>query len=152
MDAKRRAMYGSLVGAASTLALSGLRELMNRAGLVHQTAPEQVVARLEDLGLIKERSASTRRSLILAAHYAYGAGAGAAFGLLRRERGGLAAETAVGSALGVLSWGAGWSTWLPLVGVHAAPWAQNTPRVLLPVADHAFFGAVWGIIHHLTSR
>ncbi len=151
MNAKKRAV-GSLGGAASTLALSGLRRLMNRAGLVHETAPQQVVARLEELGLIEERSAGTRRILILAAHYAYGAGAGAAFGLLRRERGGLASETAVGSALGVLSWGAGWSTWLPLVGVHAAPWAQNTPRVLLPVADHAFFGAVWGIIHHLTSR
>ena len=152
MEAKKRAIYGSMGGAASTLALSLLRMLMNRAGLIHETAPQQVVARLEELELIEKRSAGARRVLIFAAHYAYGAGAGTAFGLLRRERGGLAEECAVGAALGVLSWGAGWATWLPLLGVHAAPWAQNTPRVLLPVADHAFFGAVWGAIHHLSTR
>ena len=75
-----------------------------------------------------------------------------AFGLLRRERGGLAEEAAVGSALGVLAWGAGWATWLPLTGVHKAPWTQRTPRVLLPVLDHTAFGAAWGLVNLALSR
>ena len=90
--------------------------------------------------------------LIVMAHWAYGAGTGAAFGLLRRERGRLTEEAAVGSALGVLAWGAGWSSWLPLTGVHKAPWTQKTPRVLLPVADHAVFGAAWGLVNLVLSR
>jgi hypothetical protein len=54
-------------------------------------------------------------------------------GLLRREIGGAAQEAATGSALGLLAWwGAGWSSWLPLAGVHASPWRQQTPKVLLP--------------------
>jgi hypothetical protein len=47
----------------------------------------------------------------------------------------------VGAARGVLSWGAGWAGWLPLAGVHPAPWTQKTPRALLPVLDHAAYGA-----------
>jgi hypothetical protein len=78
------------------------------------------------------------------AHYGYGVGAGTAFGLLRRERRGLATEGVVGAALGVLSWGAGWTTWLPLFGVEDAPWEGKTPEVLLPILDHAVFGAFWG--------
>ena len=55
--------------------------------------------------------------------------------------------SSVGSALGILAWGAGWASWLPLTGVHKAPWTQRTPRVLLPVIDHAVFGAVWGLLY-----
>ncbi len=88
----------------------------------------------------------------MVAHFAYGTGTGVVFGLLRRERGGAAEEAAVGSALGILAWGAGWATWLPLTGVHKAPWTQRTPRVLLPVIDHAVFGAAWGLINLALTR
>lgn len=147
MDWRKRALYGALGGFGGTLALSGLREGFARAGLVQTTAPEQVVDRLEELGLLEGRSPELRRALIVAAHLAYGVGIGAALGVLRRRRGGVAEEAAVGSALGLLAWGAGWSSWLPLTGVHEPPWEQETPKVLLPVVDHAFFGAVWALIY-----
>ena len=94
----------------------------------------------------------SRRLLTVAAHFAYGVGTGAAFGLLRRERGGPVEEAAVGSALGILAWGAGWSSWLPLTGVHKAPWTQETPKVLLPVMDHAVFGVAWGLLYRALRR
>lgn len=81
------------------------------------------------------------------AHYGYGVGAGTAFGLLRHKKRGLATEAAVGAALGVLSWGAGWTTWLPLFGVGDAPWEGKMPEVLLPILDHAVFGAFWGVTY-----
>jgi hypothetical protein len=107
----------------------------------------QVVDRMEEVGLVGDLSPRGRRSLSVIAHFAYGAGTGAAFGLLRREKGTPGEEAAVGSALGVLAWGAGWSSWLPLTGVHRPPWAQKTPRVLLPVIDHAVFGMAWGLLN-----
>lgn len=143
----RRMVYGALGGAGGTLALSGLRELFSLAGLVQETAPQQVVERLEELGLVEDWSPGARRLLAAAAHVAYGVGIGAVLGLVRDERGGVTEETAVGSALGILAWGAGWATWLPLTGVHRPPWKQRTPRVLLPVIDHAAFGAVWGFVY-----
>ena len=152
MDAKRRALAGALGGAAGTLVLSGLREALSRIGLVFETAPMQVVDRAEELGLLKDPSPGFRRALIALAHLAYGVGVGTALGLLRREVGGAAQEAAAGSALGLLAWGAGWSSWLPPTGVHAPPWSQQTPKVLLPVVDHAAYGAAWGLAYWALVR
>lgn len=143
----RRGTYGALSGLLATVALSGLRGALTRAGLVQKTAPEQVVDRLDELGLLEGWSPADRNTLAVAAHLVYGVGMGAAFGMLRRRRGGTVEEATVGSALGLLAWGAGWATWLPLTGVHDPPWEQESPKVLLPVLDHAFFGAVWALVH-----
>ena len=147
-----RASRGALAGLAATVVLTGLRQAWSKMGLVFETAPMQVVDRAEELNLFDDLSPVGRRVLTVFAHFAYGAGTGAAFGLLRRKRGKPAEEAAVGSALGVLAWGAGWSSWLPLTGVHEAPWTQKTPRVLLPVMDHAVFGAAWGLVNLVLSR
>jgi len=152
MDAKERAVKGALGGLGATVVLSGLREAWARVGLVFETAPMQVVDRAEEMGLVGDLSPMSRRLLGVAAHFAYGAGTGTAFGLLRREKGGPGEEAAVGSALGVLAWGAGWSSWLPLTGVHRPPWTQKSPRVLLPVIDHAVFGAAWGLLYRALRR
>lgn len=63
--------------------------------------------RIEEVGSVEGFSPVAHRALSVAAHCAYGVGAGAILGLLRRERGGTAEEAAVGAALGVLVWGAG---------------------------------------------
>ena len=147
MDLKERVLAGALGGVGGTLVLSGLREALSRMGLVFETAPMQVVERMEELGLVKLSSPGARRLLTAAAHFAYGMGTGTAFGFLRRERGGPTEEAAVGAALGLLAWGVGWASWLPLAGVHRAPWTQRTPKVLLPVLDHAMFGAAWGLAY-----
>ena len=152
MDAKRRAATGALGGLGATLVLTGLRQAWAKMGLVFETAPMQVVDRAEEVGLVGNLSPPSRRFLVVFAHFAYGAATGTTFGLLRRERGGPGEEAAVGSALGVLAWGAGWSSWLPLTGVHKAPWTQRTPKVLLPVMDHAVFGAAWGLLNRVLSR
>ena len=147
MDLRERVLAGALGGVGGTLVLSGLREALSRMGLVFDTAPIQVVNRAEELGLVKLSSPGARRLLTAAAHFAYGMGTGTAFGFLRRERGGPTEEAAVGAALGLLAWGVGWASWLPLAGVHRAPWTQRTPKVLLPVLDHAMFGAAWGLAY-----
>ena len=152
VGAKDRAVPGAVGGLGATVVLSGLREVLTRMGLVFDTAPMQVVDRAEEVGLVGDLSPAGHRLLTVVAHFAYGTGTGVVFGLLRRERGGAAEEAAVGSALGILAWGAGWATWLPLTGVHKAPWTQRTPRVLLPVIDHAVFGAAWGLINLALSR
>ena len=167
MDVKERALAGALGGFGGTFVLSGLRWALASIGMVFTTAPEQVVARAEDLGLLDRFSSGARKALVVAAHVAYGTGVGAVFGALRREpekpesdtaaelqgdRDDRLTEAAVGAALGVLSWGAGWAVWLPITDVHPAPWTQKTPRALLPVLDHAVFGAAWGLIYWTLTR
>jgi hypothetical protein len=127
--------------------LTGFRKVMAGFGAVGTTAPEQVVERLEELGLLDGWSSEARRVLTAGAHLAYGVGTGTVLGLLRREHGGAVEEASVGSALGVLAWGVGWASWLPLAGVHLPPWKQQTPKVLLPILDHVVFGAAWGLLY-----
>jgi hypothetical protein len=147
MTSARRAFYGALGGFGGTLALTGFREVLAAFDAVGTTAPEQVVERLEELGVLDGWSPEARRVLTAVAHLAYGVGTGMVLGLLRRRRGGATEEAAVGSALGALAWGAGWSSWLPLTGVHLPPWQQQDPKVLLPIVDHVVFGAVWGLLY-----
>jgi hypothetical protein len=147
MSLARRAFYGSLGGVGGTLVLTGFRKVLAGLGVVGTSAPEQVVERLEELGLLDGWSPEARRALTVVAHFVYGVGTGTTMGLLRRERGGVKEEAAVGSALGVLAWGAGWASWLPLAGVHLPPWKQQTPKVLLPILDHVVFGGVWGLLY-----
>jgi hypothetical protein len=148
----RRAFYGALGGLGGALVLTGFRKILAAIGVVETSAPEQVVERLEELGLVDDWSPEARRVLTGVAHLAYGVGTGTTLGLLRRERGGVAGEATVGSALGILSWGAGWASWLPLAGVHRPPWKQRSPKVLLPVLDHFVFGAVWGLVYRAIRR
>lgn len=113
----------------------------------------QVVDRAEELGLVKPSSPGARRLISGVAHLAYGVGTGTTLGLLRRKSGGAIEEAAVGSALGILVWSAGWASWLPLTGAHEPPWKMQSPKALLPVLDHAAFGATWGLIYRtLTSE
>ena len=152
MDAKSRLLAGALGGFGGTVVLSGLRGVLKKMGLVFDTAPTQVVDRVEELVAPEGFPVNTRRTLTWTAHVAYGVGTGAVFGLLRRESGGAGEEAAVGSSLGILAWGVGWSSWLPLAGVHRAPWTQRTPKVLLPVLDHAVYGAAWGLIYSALTQ
>ena len=152
MAARDRALTGALGGLGATIVLSGLRQAWSKIGLVFETAPMQVVDRVEELGLVGDPSPGGRRLLTVVAHFAYGMGAGTAFGFLRRERGGPTEEAAVGAALGLLVWGVGWASWLLLAGVHRAPWTERTPKVLLPVLDHAVFGAAWGLLYWVLRK
>ncbi len=152
MNATSRALLGTLGGLGGTLVLTVFRKMLAAVGTVDITAPEQVIERLEELGFLEDSSPAVRRMLVILAHIIYGAGTGAALGLLRRERGGTGEEAAVGSALGLLAWGAGWTSWLPLTGVHLPPWKQRTTKVLLPVLDHAVFGAAWGLVYRFLRK
>ncbi|HEV2741947.1 MAG TPA: hypothetical protein VGV91_02215 [Rubrobacter sp.] len=152
MDARSRAFAGGIGGVGATLVLSGLRWTWHWMGLVFDTAPTQVVDRAEEVFTREGFSPATRRVLAAVAHVAYGVSIGVAFGLLRRETGEKKVESAVGSSLGILAWGAGWASWLPLTGVHSPPWKQQSTKVLLPVIDHAVFGATWGLIFSTLTR
>jgi hypothetical protein len=167
MNRRDRVLTGAFAGFLATFLLSGLRKSLAGLGAIYTTAPEQVVRRAEELDPRKELSPWAKKAMMVAAHFAYGTGAGAVFGALRAEPGepeneaiaelrgdrrDTPSEAAVGAAPGVLSWGAGWAGWLPIAGVHPAPWTQRTTRAPLPVIDHAALGAAWGLIYWKFSR
>src|SRR4028118_709577 len=109
----RRAFNGALGGLGGTIVLTGFREALARVGAVGTSAPQQVVSRLEELGLVDDWSPGARRTLMAIAHVSYGVGVGTVMGLLRRESGSKVGEAAAGAALGALARGAGGPAALP---------------------------------------
>ncbi len=67
MELRERVLAGALGGAVGTLVLSGLREAWSRMGLVFDTAPMQVVDRVEELGLVGDLSTGMHRALSVVA-------------------------------------------------------------------------------------
>ena len=152
MKSAEKALAGAAGGVGGTLVLSALRSALREVGLVYETAPMQVVERLvQEADLPADRPVA-KGALSLAAHLAYGTTVGAALGALRDEADDAGTEAAVGMALGVLMWGVGWAGWLPIVGADRAPWNYHNPKVLLPIVDHAVYGAVWGVLFWALSR
>ena len=151
MKSAEKALAGAAGGVGGTLVLSALRSALRELGLVYETAPMQVVERLEQADLVADRPVA-KRALALAAHLAYGTGAGSALGALRRGPDDAVTEIVVGAALGVLLWGVGWAGWLPILGADRAPWSYHNPKVLLPILDHAVYGAAWGLLFWALSR
>ena len=82
-EARRRGSHGCCgegVGGSGwwgggTVVLSALRSALREVGLVYETAPMQVVERLEQADLVADRPVA-KHALALAAHIAYGTGAG----------------------------------------------------------------------------
>jgi hypothetical protein len=83
-----RAFYGALGGFGGTLVLTGFRKALAAVGLVGVTAPEQVIAKLEELGSLDGWSPEARRVLTGAAHLSYGIGIGTVLGLLPGRKAG----------------------------------------------------------------
>ena len=92
-------------------------------------------------------SPKSRRALTVVAHLAYGVGIGPALGLLRQEWGRVAEDTAVGTAVGTAV-----SSGLGSELDHLAAFYRGSPAAVertilegvLPILDHAVYGAAWG--------
>src|SRR5450755_1204164 len=77
-------LSGAARGALGAMAMTGMRVMTTELGLVEQTPP-QALARQRARGiraLLRRAPREQRRGLIEAAHWAFGAGGGAAFGAL----------------------------------------------------------------------
>jgi hypothetical protein len=87
VNAKERALAGAMSGFLATFVLSGLRMSLNKLGLVHTTAPEQVIRRLVEIGLLEGLPLRVRQAVMVVAHFSYGTAVGTTFGMLRSKRG-----------------------------------------------------------------
>jgi hypothetical protein len=133
-------LSGAARGALGAMAMTGMRVMTTELGLVEQTPP-QALARQRARGiraLVRRAPREQRRGLIEAAHWAFGAGGGAAFGALppavRRHRW-------AGPAYGLLVW-LGFELGIaPLLGLSQAKRVRPIDRLAL-AGDHLLYGLV----------
>jgi hypothetical protein len=139
MPAPDEVLQASGRGAIAAMAMTGMRAFTAEAGLVRETPPKAIFRR-QARGALRAVPRKRRRAAIELAHWGYGAGGGAMFGLLpdgvRRRRW-------AGVVYGVVLW-LGFELCLaPLLGLKRGKPPKPAERAAL-AADHALYGFVLG--------
>ena len=133
-------LLGAARGAVGAMAMTGMRVLTTELGLVEQTPP-QAVGRQRARGLravLRRAPRKQRRGLTEAAHWAFGAGGGAAFGALPSA---VRRRSWAGPAYGLLVW-LGFELGIaPALGLSQAKRVRLVDRLAL-AADHLLYGLV----------
>lgn len=137
-------LKGLLAGVTGTVAMTlAMRRVAPRAlppaarrGLL----PERVVEGIERQTTGAPRlPRHARRQTTMPAHYAYGAAAGVAFGVLRALRP-HAPPVGIGAAWGLTVWAASYEALLPLLGIVPATTSRPPAEWIVPIAAHVVYG------------
>jgi hypothetical protein len=145
-------MNGMLIGAAAgTLATVPMTMVMET---LHQRLdgeparplpPREVTDGMAaKAGVHHQLSEEDRQQLTLAAHFAYGAGCGAVFGLVAPRNAPLAVATGMMFGFGV--WAGSYLGWLPAMGVRHHARHDPAERSGLMIAAHVVWGAAAGTL------
>ncbi len=122
------------------MAMTGMRVMTTELGLLEQTPPE-AVSRQRARGLralLRRAPRRQRTGLVEAAHWAFGAGGGAAFGVLPRT---VRRRRWAGPIYGLVVW-LGFELGLaPALGLSQSKRLRPVDRLTL-AADHLLYGAV----------
>jgi hypothetical protein len=131
---------GTACGTVGAMAMTGMRVITTELGLVEQTPP-QALSRQRARGLralVRRAPRQQRRGLIEAAHWAFGAGGGAAYGALPAE---LRSHPWAGPLYGLVVW-LGFELGIaPVLGLSQAKRTRPVDRLAL-AADHLLYGLV----------
>src|SRR5215203_3163102 len=122
--ATRRLVAGGVAGLLATLVMSAFMELARRSGWLRKHPPEEITERaLQQAGA--PVSEPVKDTTATAAHLAFGAGAGVAYGLLPAPRGRrLRMVAGVGYGLGI--WAVSYAGWAPALRLMPSPTEDRT--------------------------
>jgi hypothetical protein len=133
-------LSGAACGTVGAMAMTGMRVITTELGLLEQTPPD-AVGRQRSRGIraqLRRAPRKQRRGLIEAAHWAFGAAGGAAFGALPRE---LRGRPWAGPAYGLVVW-LGFELGIaPVLGLTQAKRVRPVDRLAL-AGDHLLYGLV----------
>lgn len=137
-DVPRREPFRAAArGLVAAMAMSGLREVTTGLGWLERTPPDKIVKEQAPL-LMAPLAREHQQVAVQVAHWAYGAAAGFAYGLLpgRLRRSRLAGPAYGMATLAVYELGIA-----PALGVQVAQRRTVMSRLML-VTDHLLYGAV----------
>jgi len=143
-------LSGAACGTVGAMAMTGMRVITTELGLVEQTPP-QAVGRQRARGvraLLRQAPRKQHRGLIEAAHWAFGAGGGAAFGALPRD---VRRRPWAGPVYGLVVW-LGFELGIaPALGLSQAKRVRLLDRLAL-AGDHLLYGLVLSATRPSTRR
>ena len=132
-----RLAHGAVRGTIAAMAMSGVRELTQSAGLVEKPPPDKIIGEQAG-GLIRKVPEERRAAVVELLHWGYGAGGGVAFGALPA---GLRLRRWSGPVYGLATWLGFELALAPLLGLSQGPRKGVRERVALAL-DHLLYGFV----------
>ena len=138
-------LRGALAGMIATCAHSVVMLFGQRLAQFRQ--PPQVIVDSATTIASNEPSAGTvrqHRGLALASHFAFGAGNGIVFAILRRRVGPARTSMAIGVSYGLAVYTVSYAGMLPAVGILPPPARDDRARQAALIGAHVAFGGVLG--------
>jgi hypothetical protein len=128
---------GAAAGTVGAMAMTGMRQFATSMGWVRITPPEDIAQ--SQAGPLLARVPPERRAAVIeAAHWAYGAMGGAAFGALPRA---WRRRLWVGPAYGLATWAFFQTVLAPALGLAHAEDRPLSERAMI-IGDHLLYGLV----------
>jgi len=133
---------GAAAGLAATAAMTGVLAVAAARGWLGRPPPEKIVEHAAP-----DLSASDRKPVTVVSHFAFGAGAGAFYGLL----GGWRAKSRLMSGLqgvgfGLTVWAVSYEGWVPALKIMPPAHRDRPARSATMVVAHIIYGAVLGLL------
>ncbi len=142
-EQRERIAAGLLRGTVAAMTMTAVRQVTTGLGLVDQTPPDAILKQralgpLVRLPGLAHFVATRQVALVELAHWAYGAGGGAAFALLPRS---VLRSRWAGPGYGVATWAAFEATIAPVLGLDQAAKIRAVERLMF-AGDHVLYGVV----------
>lgn len=130
-------MWAAGRGVVAAMAMTGMRQFTQGVGLVEKTPPEAVLQATAP-GVFNRVPVERRPAVVELAHWGYGAGAGAAFGMMptRWRR-----PAWVGPAYGLVVWAVFEAGIAPALGLAQQP-RHGIKQSAMLLLDHLLYGLV----------
>lgn len=134
---------GATAGAIATALMSALMLAARRVGLTGMLPPEKITSKmLRSHGIHPDRG--QQDALATGLHFAFGATAGAAFGVVARRV--PVPSMPLGVAYGAAIWGVSYMGWVPSMGLMQRADRDQRGRQAVTLAGHLVFGATLGAL------
>ena len=133
-----RSVHAAIRGTVAAMAMTGMRTWAVNVGLMDRTPPQAIASKRRVQGWLRHVPRRRRRATVEALHWGYGAGGGAAFGLLPEA---VRRAPWSGPVYGVALWLAFEFVLAPALRLPEAGQLRPLQRALL-AADHMLYGYV----------
>jgi putative membrane protein len=148
---------GSIAGAVATAPMTATMMALHRMLPRHQQTPLPPHVAAENaadaVGAGEAMDAAGedgRKGVALAAHFSYGAAAGAAYAPLAGKSG--LHPAAEGALYGLAVWGGSYLGLMPATGLYNSATDEPAERNIMMIAAHVVWGASLGIVFNLLSH
>jgi hypothetical protein len=147
-DDARMAAIGTAAGLIATTTMSGVMVAARESGLMREIPPHEIASQVVDRTQAGDGvDDGERRELGWLAHFAFGAAAGAAYGVLRQHVRTPGPATLHGAGYALAIWAVSYAGWIPALRFLPPAGDDHEPgRQPAMIAAHVAFGAVLGAI------